>query len=172
MQTLDQYLNQPPQWKLGQVGDSRINVVIGTRKSLAAAPIGRFYVKDSSQAGVDNLVRLPSATGDITQALLEGVLILSDTLENDPTVAYPQFPLGVALGVLKKGPVVVQCETAFAPATDTLYVRVAANGAGTAAGQVCNAADGGNTVSLGTFPIKGLNTLAAAGLLQLDLSLV
>ena len=172
MQTLDQYLNAPVPLKLGQIGDSRINIVVGTRKSLAVAPIGRFHVKDSSQAGVDNLVRLPSATADVTQALLEGVVILSDTLENDPTVTYPQFPLGVAFPVLKRGPVVVQCETAFNPATDTLYMRVAANGAGTAAGQVCNAADGSNTVSLASLPIKGLNTLTAAGLLQLDLNLV
>ena len=171
MQTLSQYVNSPVPLKLGQIGDSRLDLVINSRKSLAAAPIGRFYFKDSSQAGVDNLVRLPSATADITQQLLEGVLILSDTIENDATVAFPQFPLGHALPVLKRGSVVVQCETAYAPATDTLYLRVAANGAGTAAGQVCNAADGSNTVSLASLPVKGLNTLSAAGLLKLDLNL-
>ena len=165
------YKLTPDAAKLGMIADSRLGGPVMTARSLALAPVGRFYVRDTSSAGVDNLVKLPSASSDVAIANLMGILTLSDTLENDPTVTYPQFPIGHPLPLVRRNGIWVWCETAFAPSTDTLYLRYAVNGAGTAAGQVANASDAGNNATMASLPVRGMNTLTAAGLLLVEISL-
>ena len=95
-----------------------------------------------------------------TQAL-EGGLPNSDTI--------PEYPIKSVVNVLRRGNVWVQCETAFNPDTDTLYLRHTVGGATELVGQFRNDSDSGDAVAV-AGNVRGRTSLASAGLLLVEIN--
>lgn len=162
------YDSAPPAARKGMLADTGNHDII---TALAGEDIvhGRFVTDQDGAA-----VLLPAAAA-ATDTIL-GVAVASHAIESgvadgsEPTILENKD-----LNVLRKGRIWVWCETAFTRASDTLYVRFTANGAGKYPGQVRNDADSAKADELGTggylVAHRVLNDLTAAGLLQIEINL-
>lgn len=155
----------------GLLYDAAGAVDIVTRVSTAAQIFGIFLVKDTG----DGNVLAPSAAHS-SSSVVEGVSVYTQDIQSGLSGdgVTPAYPIGRPINVLQRGRVWVQCETAFNPDSDVLYLRYTANGAGNVPGYVGNATDSGKNDLLGAsgflVAYKALNTLTAAGLLALDIN--
>lgn len=152
----------------GMLYDAVGPIDIVSRTSSAACGFGLFLVKDTG----DGNVLLPSA-GPSSSSQVDCVNMYSQFIQSGLSTdgVTPATPAGKVINGLKKGRIWVQCESAFNPDTDSLYLRYTTSGI-KLAGMVGNATDSGKNALLGKtgFLVNytALNTLTAAGLLALD----
>lgn len=153
----------------GMLYDAVGPIDIVSRTSSAACVFGIFLVKDIGDGNV-----LPPSAAPSSSSQVDCVNMYSQAIQSGLSTdgVTPATPAGKPINGLKKGRIWVQCETAFNPDTDSLYLRYTANGAGKVPGYVGNATDSGKNALLGKtgFLVNytALNTLTAAGLLALD----
>lgn len=134
----------------GQLADSGLTDKLSIPCALAM-PFGKLVVRDVG----DLTGKLPAAETDITDPQkVHGFSIATQTVENDPTVANPQYPAKSVVPTLRKGRAWVKVETNVNPDSD-VYVRYAAGGNGPGS-------FGGTAVSSATAVVAGARYLTTA----------
>lgn len=129
----------------------------------------RNPVQPSNQAAIDMLSAILPVDGKV-EADFAGVVLYDAAYE----AGYPfgtstlnGVQVGNAMSLIKKGRVFVTAEDAVDP-TKPVYLRLSANGAGTAAGQFRGTSDTTHTIQL--TKAKWVGTRNADGLCALDLN--
>lgn len=129
---------------------------------------GRF-VKDNFDGSAEH----PSA--DAGTDKIAGVVMATQAIESLNDGSDPHYLEADKANILRQGTIWVWCEEAFDPATDSVFVRFTANGAGKLVGQVRTDADTGKADELGAsgygVPHRVLNELTGAGLLAIEINL-
>lgn len=117
--------DQDPVAYEGQIADSGFTDKVSV-KCAAAVPFGKLVVRDSA----DDSGKLPAADTDVTDGKkVQGLALSSQSVEQNPSVATPQYPAKSVVPCLRKGRAWVKVEDAVDP-TDDVYVRYAAGGNG------------------------------------------
>lgn len=115
------------------------NIITGIAEA-GIIPVGKVVIFDTTAGRHDKSVRVPSATGDITGPAAAGVSMWDPSYPFDGS-GFKQFD---TLPVMRKGRILLKCETVIAKAVRP-FVRFAAGGNGV--GSIRNDDDSGKAVA-------------------------
>lgn len=145
---------------LGMKADSMYDLVEGTWvANVEAIPVGRICAKDLT---VDNGCQLPDGTN---QELIGGAILEARLIADNAGVV--QYAVKDTVNILRTGKMWVWCEEAINPDSDSVFVRITADGATKLRGQVRKDVDGGKAIAF--TKAKFRKTLAGAGLMLLEI---
>jgi len=114
--------------KVGQLADLGLAKDIVTGYNPVAGEEAKFRHFITKVSGV-NGVKRPPAAGDVTDLkLAKGVVVASEAIVSDPSVADAQYPVKSAVSILKKGRIWVIAEDAVTAGTSGVHVRIAGTG--------------------------------------------
>ena len=123
----------------GQLIEAYPNGIITGIAEAGVINVGKLVIYDTTAGRNDRSVRAPASSGDVTGPAVAGIAMWDPTYPEPPYRQYATFP------VLRKGRILLACETILSKAIRP-FVRFA-TGAGTVLGSIRNDADSATAVA-------------------------
>jgi hypothetical protein len=155
----------------GQPFDSAVTQdVLSALNVAAAVAFGILLVKDTANTtGPDKLAaKAPSSSGEVTtEGTPLGVVMASQAIPQDPSVATPVYPIKSAVPLMRQGRIWVKPEENVLDG-DAAFVRFASGAGGTVLGSFRKSADTATAVALPKAIYRG-GMVGSYAMLELNL---